>query len=184
MNKSIRKIESISKIMIVASVVAVIIGIWTIVTGAIGLWGSLKEGLSRGEYAEYVKMLAEGLVLVIHYFLVSKFLITALSKRVPLTHEVAKELRVLGWETLLLPLLVIVIDIVMHVGITPARDLIELEIYEIVLGVFIIQTGYVIDYATNKVVSGHKYHRICEELETKYPEIYKELSNCVITEEN
>ncbi|MDO5332039.1 MAG: hypothetical protein Q4E99_05100, partial [Bacillota bacterium] len=46
-----------------------------------------------------------------------------------------------------------------------------------VLGIFLIQTGYVIDYATEKTIAGHKHHVVNILLEEKYPEIYKQLEN-------
>lgn len=174
-NESIKRIERISRLLLAASVVAVIIGIGMEGMALIHLVTGLKAGIPRYELAEIITEMAEGLVLIIHYFFVSKFFITALREEVPFTYEAGHEMRVLGWETILLPIAVAVISIIAFGGTKPVLEIIEIEIYELILGVFLIQTGYVIDYATDKTLSGHRHHLICELMEEKYPSEYKEI---------
>ena len=174
-NNSIKRIERISILLLAGSVVAMLIGVATICVNFVSLVSALNQGLGKLEYGEYIVLIAEGLVLLIHYFFVSRFLITALRAEVPFTHEAAKEMRVIGWETIILPLVVCLIRLIIFYSIKSLGEIIEVEIFELVLGVFLIQTGYVIDYATEKTIAGHKHHVMCNIVEEKYPEIYKEI---------
>ena len=127
--------------------------------------------LERHQIAPYIVELAEGLVLLIHYLLVAKFFTVEIKKKVMLNHEGAHELRIIGWETILLPIAVKIIGLIAY---TPAHfpiELLAIEIYELVLGIILVQTGYVIDYATAKIESGHRYHLICKYLSGSEPEL-------------
>ena len=174
-NESIKRIESISILLLVGSIIAMLVGVATICVNFVSLVAALNQGLDRLEYGEFIILIAEGLVLLVHYFFVSRFLITALKAEVPFTHEAAKEMRVIGWETIILPLLVAILGIIVFHDYKPLGEIVEIEIFELVLGVFLIQTGYVIDYATEKTVAGHKHHVMCNLVEEKYPEIFKEI---------
>ena len=176
-SKAIRRIEAISKFIFVVSLISISIGILRSGLGILRVAEGIGLNASRAEISEDIKMIAEGLVLIVHYFFVARFVVTALSENVPLTHEAAKEMRILGIETLVLPILVEVFGIIVSGSLNLLTELIELEIYELMLGVFIIQTSYVIDYATDKIVAGHKHHLINEKLQEKYPDIYEEIKN-------
>jgi len=176
-SKAVKRIELISIILLIASILAIGLGVFTVGRGILGLTAGKGIELSKEEIGENITLIAEGLVLIIHYYFVTRFFITALKEGVPVTHEAAKELRILGWETILLPLFVMILRIFLFKGLRPISDLLEIEIYETILGVFIIQTGYVIDYAATKIESGHKYHLICQKLRMRYPEIYSALES-------
>ena len=182
--KARKRIALISWVLVVASLIAIIIGIGKEGISVINLVTAIKGGLPRAEYAEYITSMAEGLVLIIHYFFVVKFYISVLKENVPLSYAVGHEMRVLGWETILLPIAVSIISCIAFSGIRTITEIFELEIFEMVLGVFIIQTGYVIDYAAGKIMEGHRHHLICNYVEEKYPEVFAEAQTNVDAELN
>lgn len=153
-----KRIRNITVGLLIASVIASVYGLTVCVE-------SIKEIVENAEggrlaIAPFIAELAEGLVLLIHYFLVAKFFIVEIKKKVPLNHHGAHELRIIGWETVILPLVVKIIIFFSYVPHQIPSELLAVEIYELVLGVILIQTGYVIDYATAKIESGHRYHLI------------------------
>ncbi len=172
--KARERIALISRLLVGASLIAIVIGIGKEGISIVNLAAAIKGGLPRSEYAAYITVMAEGLVLIIHYFFVVRFYISILKEHVPLSYAVGHEMRVLGWETILLPIAVAIISCIAFSGIKTVTEIIEIEIYEMVLGVFIIQTGYVIDYATGKIMEGHRRHQICRYIEEKYPKIFEE----------
>jgi len=182
-SKAVRRIELISIILLIASLLAIALGLCTTGKGIIYLLAGKTNGASAEETGENITLIAEGLVLIIHYYFVSRFFITALKEGVPVTHEASKELRILGWETIVLPLLVLLLRVFLFNGIRPLNEIVEIEIYETILGIFIIQTSYVIEYATTKIESGHRFHVMCEKLKIRDPklfdEIYKEADDMI-----
>ena len=167
--KTRTRIRRITVGLLVASAVASLYGLYICVECSIGIMKNAGEG--RLVIAPFIVELAEGLVLLIHYFLVAKFFVVEMQKKVPLNHEGAHELRVIGWETVILPLLVKVVTFFAYVPHQIPGELLTVEIYELVLGIILIQTGYVIDYATAKVAAGHRYHLIYKYLSGSEPQL-------------
>lgn len=177
--KARERIALISRLLVVASLVAIVFGIGREGISVIGLVTAVKAGQPRAEYAEYITMMAEGLVLIIHYFFVIRFYVSVLKEQVPLSYAIAHEMRVLGWETILLPVAVSIISCIAFSGIRSIGEIIEIEVFEMVLGVFIIQTGYVVEYSADKIMEGHRRHLICNFIQEKYPEVFEEASYAV-----
>jgi len=176
-NQAVRHIESISKFLIVAAAIAICYGAFILVRSGIELFELIKENPGREYFGECITELAEGLVLVVHYSLVIKFLFIELKKGQVFNREGAKELRVIGYETLILPAVVILISIVAFGGTRPLIDLVSVEIFELVLGIFIIQTGYVVDYATTKIERGHFFHEVYRYVREHDPELLEKAKN-------
>lgn len=173
--KLLKKIKGIYTLLLIASLVAMVLGFITIGRGVIGLTDAIKNNASELERGECIIELLEGLILIVHYFFVTKFLMTVQRERYPFHYEAAKEMKVIGWETIILLLLLEVATLFIYAGHKPIGEIIELEIYEIVLGVFLIQTGYLMEYATNKIIRGHKFHLMTTLIQNRYPEIFKEV---------
>lgn len=168
--KQLRKrIRNITTGLLVASVIASLYGLYICIESIGGIAES--AGMGRNAVAPHIAELAEGLVLLIHYFLVAKFFIVEIKKKVPLNHHGAHELRIIGWETVILPIVVKIITFFAYVPHHIPTEYLSIEIYELVLGIILIQTGYVIDYATAKIESGHRYHLIYKYLSGSEPEL-------------
>lgn len=163
------RIRRITLGLLVAAVFAALYGLYICIESVEGIIHS--AGMGRNVVAPHIAELAEGLVLLVHYFLVAKFFIVEIRKKVPLNHEGAHELRIIGWETVILPIVVKIITFFAYVPHQIPTEYLSIEIYELVLGVILIQTGYVIDYATAKIESGHRYHLIYRYLSGSEPEL-------------
>lgn len=183
MNKSIRRIELFSRILVIISFIFIVVGIFYEGIGVMRLAALIKNKAPRAEFAEYITMMAEGLAFIIHYFFVIRFLIGALLSHKPLTKNNGKELRTIGIETIVLPLIVAIINIIVYAGVRNPLEAFELEVYELVLGIFLIQTSYVIDYATEKIEAGHKYHAMCNKLKEENPKLYYQIEREIEEEE-
>ncbi|MCQ2553398.1 MAG: hypothetical protein MJ150_03745 [Clostridia bacterium] len=179
----LRRIEHLSVFMAVVSIGMVLSGLALAAMSANEIFVLIHEGEGHGpEVAACIKELAEGLVMIIHYTLVTKFLIDSLHEGVPFTHEGAKEIRIIGWETILLPLLVQVIGIIAHIGIADPREVFGVEAFEIMMGVILLQTGYVIEYGTERIERAHRGHEAIRYIKKKYPDIIEEAKQALIEE--
>ena len=166
--KKIRaRIRKITIGLLIAAVLASLFGLNVCIKSVLEIIENREQG--RIAIAPHIAELAEGLVLLVHYFLVAKFFITEIRKKVPLNHEGAHELRIIGWETVILPIVVKIVTFFAYVPHQIPMEMLSIEIYELVLGVILIQTGYVIDYATAKIESGHRYHLIYKYLSGSEP---------------
>jgi len=176
-NKAVLNIESISKVLICCAIMAVIYGCYVEYHAAEELILALKEGAARDAKALFITEVCEGLVLIIHYILVLKFFFDELKKGQVFNHHGAKELRIIGWETIILPTCVNIISLIAYGDTQPALEVLNFEVYELVLGIFIIQTGYVVDYATAKIERGHFFHEVYRYVREHDPELLEKAKN-------
>jgi len=179
--KNIRdKMKVLAVFMTVAAVAACAAGIYIIAKEAIALVHLISSGQAvRAAVAPVVTELAEGLVLGVHYFFVSKFFIHSLRHGVPFTHEGAKEIHILGLESILLPILAWIVSAVAYAGLRSPLMVLQISVYEIVLGFALILVSYAIEYGTTKIELGHIGHEEIRYLEKHYPEVLKEARSAV-----
>ena len=174
------KMKVLAAFMTVAAVAACVAGIYITAKGVAGLVHLISSGQAvRAAVAPVVTEIAEGLVLGVHYFFVSKFFIHSLKHGVPFTHEGAKEIHILGLESILLPIVAWIISAVAYAGIRSPFMVLEISVYEIVLGFALILVSYAIEYGTNKIELGHIGHEEIRYLEKHYPEVLQEARNAV-----
>lgn len=148
------RISRISRGLLVASVAASVYGLYICIVSITEIVHTAPMG--RLAVAPYVAELAEGLVLLVHYFLVAKFFIEELKEKEPFSHGCAHELRVIGWETILLPILVKIVTVIAFSWKNVSREMLSLELYELVLGFVLVLAGYVVDYATARIEAQKK----------------------------
>ena len=174
------KMKVLAGFMTVAAVAACAAGIYITAKGVIELVHLISSGQAvRAAVAPVVTEIAEGLVLGVHYFFVSKFFIHSLRHGVPFTHEGAKEIHILGLESILLPIVAWIISAIAYAGIRSPFMVLEISVYEIVLGFALILVSYAIEYGTNKIELGHIGHEEIRYLEKHYPEVLQEARNAV-----
>ena len=161
--------------MLAASVAACVFGCWLIISGVHELAVLEGEGHAvREATAPVITEIAEGVVLAVHYFFVSKFFIHSLKHGVPFTHEGAKEIRILGYETIFLPVIAWIVSCIAYAGIKSPLMVLEISVYEIVLGFALLIMSYVIEYGTNKIEHGHRGHQELRYIAEHHPEVLKE----------
>ena len=161
--------------MTVASVAACAAGVFITVKGIVELAHFISSGQAvRAAVAPVVTEIAEGLVLGVHYFFVSKFFIHSFRHGVPFTHEGAKEIHILGLESIFLPVLAWIVSAIAYAGIRSPLMVLEISVYEIVLGFALILVSYAIEYGTEKIELGHIGHEEIRYLEKNYPEVLEE----------
>ena len=178
---SLKKMKILAIFMLAASAAACAWGLFMTfrsIGELIGM-GAFSGSAERADVAPVITELAEGLVLGVHYFFVSKFLITSLRHGVPFTREGAKELKILGFESILLPLAAWIVSAVAYAGIRTPFMTMEISVYEIVLGFALILASYVIEYGTNKIERGHIGHEEIQYLEEHYPDALREARQAV-----
>ena len=174
------RMKILAVFMTVASVAACAAGIYITVNGAVELIHLLSSGQAeRLALAPVITELAEGLVLGVHYFFVSKFFIHSLRHGVPFTHEGAKEIHILGLESILLPLAAWIVSAIAYAGIRSPFMVMEISVYEIVLGFALILVSYAIEYGTTKIELGHIGHEEIRYLEKHYPAAIEEARRAV-----
>ena len=174
------RMKILAGFMTVASVAACIAGIYITVKGIVEIVHLVSAGEAvRSAVAPVVTELAEGLVLGVHYFFVSKFFLHSLRHGVPFTHEGAKEIKILGLESIFLPVLAWLVSAVAYAGLRSPLMVLQISVYEIVLGFALILVSYAIEYGTIKIELGHIGHEEIRYLEKHYPEILKEARKAV-----
>ena len=179
------KLRLLAKFMLVASIAACLIGIWLVIAGVDELADLEALGEATREHtAPVITEMAEGMVLAVHYFFVSKFFIDSLKEGVPFTRVGAKELRVLGYETILLPILAWIVSIIAYAGIESPLMIMEISIYEMVLGFAIIIMSYVLDEGAYKIHQGRRGHAEMDYIAEHYPNIVKETRLALFGSEN
>ncbi|MBO4862544.1 MAG: hypothetical protein J5535_06580 [Firmicutes bacterium] len=178
--RSREKMKALAAVLAVASIAACVAGIFITVKGIIELVHLIASGSAvRAAVAPVVTELAEGLVLGVHYFFVSKFFIHSLKHGVPFTHEGAREILILGLESILLPILAWIVSAVAYAGIKTPLMVMGISVYEIVLGFALILASYVVDYGTEKIELGHIGHEEIRYLEKHYPDALNEARQAV-----
>ena len=180
MTDSRNRMKVLAVFMTVASVAACAAGIYITVKGIVELVHLISSGEAvREAVAPVVTEIAEGLVLGIHYFFVSKFFIHSLKHGVPFTHEGAKEIHILGLESIFLPIIAWIISAIAYAGIRSPFMVLEISVYEIVLGFALILVSYAIEYGTTKIELGHMGHEEIRYIEKHYPEVLREARKAV-----
>ena len=174
MNKTITKLRKLAKVLLIASVAACVYGLFMIFISIHELNIISAEGAGRAEYAPAVTELAEGIVLAVHYFFVSKFFIHSLKHGVPFTHEGSREIRILGYETIFLPILVFIISVIDYGGVRHAFVVSGMSIYEMVLGIALILVSYAVEYGTKIIEAGQRGHQALRYIMEHYPKAASE----------
>ena len=173
--KKLKRLRILAKIMLAASIAACVFGCWLIISGVHELAVLEQEGEAvRSATAPVITEIAEGVVLAVHYFFVSKFFIHSIKHGVPFTHEGAKEIRILGYETILLPVIAWIVSCIAYAGIKSPVMVLEISVYEMVLGFALIITSYVIEYGTDRIEQSHRGHQELKYIAEYHPEILKE----------
>ena len=173
--RSLKKLRVLAVIMTVASIAACAAGIFITVKGIVEIMHLVSAGEAvRKAVAPVVMELAEGLVLGVHYFFVSKFFIHSLKHGVPFTYEGAREIRILGYESIVLPILAWIVSAIAYSGVRTPFMVMEISAYEIVLGFALILASYAVEYGTDKIEMGHLGHEQIRYLEEHYPDILNE----------
>ena len=173
--RSLKKLRVLAVIMTVASIAACAAGIFITVKGIVEIIHLVSAGEAvRKAVAPVVMELAEGLVLGVHYFFVSKFFIHSLKHGVPFTYEGAREIRILGYESIVLPILAWIVSTIAYSGIRTPFMVMEISAYETVLGFALILASYAVEYGTDKIEMGHLGHEQIRYLEEHYPDILNE----------
>ena len=173
--RSLKKLRVLAVIMTVASIAACAAGIFITVKGIVEIIHLVSAGEAvRKAVAPVVMELAEGLVLGVHYFFVSKFFIHSLKHGVPFTYEGAREIRILGYESIVLPILAWIVSAIAYSGVRTPFMVMEISAYEIVLGFALILASYAVEYGTDKIEMGHLGHEQIRYLEEHYPDILNE----------
>ena len=187
---NVRKMKGLARVMLVASIATCLWGVYIVVTGAAEIIELASHGeLNRAAAAPLITEIAEGLVFAVHYFFVSKFFLHSLKHGVPFTHEGAREIKVLALETLLLPVLAWIVSCIAYSGIRSPLEVLEISVYEMVLGFALLIVSYVIEYGTEKIERGHRGHMAVRYIKEHYPEIIEEtkaalLAEGIVTEED
>ena len=180
---NLKKLRTLATIMLIASILACLYGCFVILRGIHELDVLQGEGeMVKAHVAPVVAELAEGVVLAVHYFFVSKFFLHSIQHGVPFTHEGAREVKILGLETIFLPILAGIVSIIAYSGIQPAKMVFAMSVYEIVLGFALIIASYMMEYATDKIESGHRGHQAIRYLMEHYPKIANEARDAVIAQ--
>ena len=183
MANSRQRMRRLAVVMLVASVLACLLGCFMILKCIHELnLESIDGNLLRTELAPIISELAEGVVLAVHYFFVSKFFAHAIKHGVPFTHEAAKEVKILGYETIFLPILAWIVSAIAYSGILPASMVFGMSVYEAVLGFALIIIAYMIDYGTDKIEAGHRGHMAIRYIVEHYPDVAMEAKQALIME--
>ena len=186
---NLTKLKLLARIMLVASIAAMVFGLYLIVKSTVEIVELVHAGeAQRALIAPLVTELAEGLVLAVHYFFVTKFFMHSLKHGVPFTHEGAKEIKILGLETIFLPILAWAVSAIAYSGIKSPWTVLEISIYEMVLGFAFIIVSYVMEYGTEKIERGHRGHQAIRYIKEHYPAVIDEtkaalLADGTVTEE-
>ena len=181
---SLKKMRVLARIMLAASVIACLAGTYITVRSVVEMIHIFSRGeAERAVLAPVITELAEGIVLGVHYFFVSKFFLHSIRHGVPFTHEGARELKILGLESIILPVLAWVVSAIAYAWIQPPLMVMEISAYEIVLGFALIIASYMTEYGTDKIERGHMGHQEIRYLEEHHPEILKEARTAVFGSE-
>ncbi len=186
---NINKMKLLARIMLIASIATMIFGLYLIIHSSIEISELVREGHAvREKIAPLVTEIAEGLVFAVHYFFVTKFFLHSLKHGVPFTHEGAKEIKILGLETIFLPILAWIVSCIAHAGIKSPVEILEISVYEMVLGFALILVSYIMEYGTEKIERGHRGHQAIRYIKEHYPDIIDEtkaalLADGTVTEE-
>ena len=173
--KNKKRMIILAKVMFAASIIACLFGCFLILQCIHEMAHLSAEGkMIRENMAPVISELAEGLVLAVHYFFVAKFFGHSIQHGVPFTHEGAREIKILGYETIFLPILASAVSVVAYSGIRPVSMVFGMSIYEIVLGFALIIVSYVIEYGTDKIEQSERGHQELIYISEKYPHILKE----------
>ena len=187
---SIKRMKLLAKIMLAASAAAILFGLYQAVRSSIEISELVREGNAvRALVAPLVTELTEGLVLIVHYFFVVRFFRNALQEGVPFTHDSAKEVKVLGFEMIFLPLFAWIVSCIAYGGMDSAMVILNKAIYEMVPGFAFVIVSHIMEYGTNKIERGHRGHQAVRYIKEHYPEIIEEtkaalLKDGVVTEEH
>ena len=180
MNK-LKKMKTLAKIMMAASVIVILFGLYLTVRGAMDIAGLIREGNAvRASVAPVVTEIAEGLVLVVHYFFVVRFFRKTLEEGVPFTHDGAKEVKILGLEVIFLPVIAWIIGCIAYGSLAATEKLLEIAIYEMVPGFAFIIVSYIMEYGTMKIERGHRGHQAVRYIKEHYPEVLEETKAALI----
>ena len=180
-----KRLRVLARVMLAASVLACVFGLWLVISSIHKLADLDGTGEAvRSAIAPVVTELAEGVVLAVHYFFVSRFFIDSLKEGVPFTKVGAKELRILGYETLILPVLAWIASAIAYSGIESPLMILEISVYEIVLGFALIIMSYVLDIGSHKMAQGHRGHLELMYIGEHHPEILKEARIAIFGTEN
>ena len=177
---SLKKMKYLGLIMTVASIATCVAGTYITIKGVVALIKLIAAGGAvRADFAPVITEIAQGLVLGVHYFFVSKFFIHSLMHGIPFTHEGAKEVHLLGMESVLLPIVAWIVSAIAYAGIRTPFMVWEISVYEIVLGFALILISYVVEYGTEKIERGHIGHEEIKYIEKHYPEVLAEARKAV-----
>ncbi len=179
-SKALRKILRISALLLAAAFVVACYGVTMIIRSGMEITHLRSESAAQIDYGYAVAELVEGITLLVHYFLVAKFLVHSLENGFPFSKEGGRELRILGWETILLPLLANFVRLFYFFNISALNEIITMEIFEIVLGITLILMGHVTEYAAEKIQRSHRGHAAIRYIRQKYPEIIEETKEALI----
>ena len=180
---NINKMKILAKIMLVASVATMIFGLYLIIHSSIEIAELVHEGHAvREKIAPLVTEIAEGLVFAVHYFFVTKFFIHSLKHGVPFTHEGAKEIKILGLETILLPIAAWIVSCIAYSGIRSPMEILEISVYEMVLGFALILVSYIMEYGTEKIERGHRGHQAIRYIKEHYPDVIDETKKALLAD--
>ena len=180
---TLKKMRSLAILMLVASIIACLYGCYIILSCIHEFSELSSEGeLVRASVAPVVAELAEGVVLAVHYFFVSKFFLHSIQHGVPFTHEGAREVKILGLETIFLPILAWIVSAIAYAGVRPATMVFTMSVYEVVLGFALIIVSYMIEYGTEKIEAGHRGHQAIRYIKDHYPKIANEAREAVIAQ--
>ena len=184
MRKKLKRLRILVTLLLIASAIACLFGVWNIIRSSYELTVLGMNGFAdRAARAPYIAEITEGVVLAIHYFFVSAFFISALKGGLPFTHEIAKEIMIIGYETIMLPIVAWIITSIAYAGIKSPVVLLEISVYEVVLGFALIVVSYMIEYGTKKIEIGHIRHEELRYIERNYPDVMKEARAAVVESE-
>ena len=176
----VKKMRAMVIFLSFASVAACAAGLYITVKGIVELVHLISSGQAvRAAVAPVVTEIAEGLVLGVHYFFVSKFFFHSLKHGVPFTHEGAREVHILGLESILLPILAWIVSAIAYSGIKEPLAVMGISVYEIILGFALILVSFVMDYGTEKIERGHIGHEEIKYIEKHYPEVMEEARTAI-----
>ena len=171
----LKKLGTLARVMLGASILACAFGCFQILNCIHDLNISNMDGILTGpELAPVISELAEGAVLAVHYFFVSKFFFHAIRKGVPFTREAAREIKILGYETILLPVIAWVISAIAYRRLLSASMVFGMSVYEVALGFALIIISYMVEYGTEKIEAGHRGHQAIRYIMEHYPEVANE----------
>ena len=178
-----KQMKLLAKVMLAASVAAILFGLYQLVSGLLEVSQLIREGNAVRELlAPIITEMTEGLVLIIHYYFVLGFFRSALKEGVPFTHEGAKEVKLLGFEMIFLPLFAWIVSCIAYGGMDSAMGILNKAIYEMVPGFAFVLVSNIMEYGTNKIERGHRGHQAIRYIKEHYPEVIEETKAALIAD--